>query len=362
MSLSRMPIRLGFVQLCDAAPYILAGELGYFQEAGLTVELSRELGWATIRSKIALGELDAAHALATLPLALSFGLCPERCAVETSLVTSHHGNAITLGRRIYERGVHTAEEFRQEVLSSRGAKRYLLGVVSPESTHHLLLRAWLQGVGLKPQVDVQIVTIPPGQALRNLRAGTVDGFCVGEPWNFLAVRDRLGWIPALGETIQEGHPEKVLMARQQFAREREDEYLLLGAAILRACAYCAVPENAAEIARVLTQKKYIGNVRSAMERTLTGPYSCGEAMPTHTGSRFRFYGPGCNALDAGMTRWLVEGLRALYAVKKPWSPDELEPVLRTDRLAQMRARAGLSKNGTGRKRAAKTVQKRASGR
>src|SRR5258708_8525048 len=58
------PLRVGFVPLCDCAPLVMAQELGLFAKHGLRVELSREIGWATVRDKSIYRQLDAAHSLA----------------------------------------------------------------------------------------------------------------------------------------------------------------------------------------------------------------------------------------------------------------------------------------------------------
>lgn len=206
---SRKPVdfRIGMVRLTDAAPYIMAGELGYYKEAGLRVELTWELGWSSIKHKLAYRQIEAAHALAPMALSMASGYEVAATPCRVLMITSRMGNAITLSQYIRERGVSDAEEFRQEVRSSRARTRYTLGVVAMDSCHHILLRQWLKGLSLVPDKDVRIVVIPPGQALRNLRAQTLDGYCVGEPWNSMAVRENLGWVLALSHELSPRHME-----------------------------------------------------------------------------------------------------------------------------------------------------------
>src|SRR3954464_14988969 len=99
------PLRVGFVPLADCAPLMMAWELGLFKKYGLAVTLSRELGWATVRDKIVHRELDAAHALAAMPVAATLGLgsLPTECL--TALVLNLNGNAITLSNTLWDRGV-----------------------------------------------------------------------------------------------------------------------------------------------------------------------------------------------------------------------------------------------------------------
>src|SRR3989442_1456519 len=110
-------LRVGFVPLVDCAPLVMAQELGVFARHGLSIQLSREIGWATIRDKIIYGELDAAHAPAALPFAANFGLGSDRCACVSGLVLNLQGNAITLSRELWGRGVRDAATLRERVIA-----------------------------------------------------------------------------------------------------------------------------------------------------------------------------------------------------------------------------------------------------
>src|ERR1041385_4959542 len=120
-------VRLGFVPLNDCAPIVIAHELGFFSHYGVNVTLQRELGWATIRDKIIYGELDAAHALAGMPLAATLGLGSPQCDALTALVLNVHGNAITLSNDLWRRGVRHGASLRQEILRTRGEKTFVFG-------------------------------------------------------------------------------------------------------------------------------------------------------------------------------------------------------------------------------------------
>jgi ABC-type nitrate/sulfonate/bicarbonate transport system substrate-binding protein len=170
---------VGFVPLTDCAPLIMAHELGLFRKYGLRVALSRELGWATIRDKIIHRELDAAHALASMPVAATLGLGSIRCDCLTGLVLNLHGNAITLSEELWRRGVRDGATLRDEIRKLHVQKKFTFGVVNPFSSHHYLLRNWLASFGIRPDRDVRIVTVPPPQMVPNLKAGNLDGFCRG---------------------------------------------------------------------------------------------------------------------------------------------------------------------------------------
>jgi ABC-type nitrate/sulfonate/bicarbonate transport system substrate-binding protein len=280
------PLRVGFVPLTDCAPLVMAQELGLFARHGLKVELSRELGWATVRDKIIYGELDAAHALAAMPFATSLGLGSIKCDCLTGLVLSLHGNAITLSKELWERGVRDAKTLRDEIIRARGKKTYTFGVVFQYSSHNFLLRQWLTSGGINPDKDVRIVVVPPPQMYVNLKTGNLDGYCVGEPWNSVAVQHRIGWCPVTSAQLAPGHPEKVLMVRKLFAEQRAAEHIALIAALLEACAFCDRPENSLQISQTLASARYVNTTAEALSHSMFGKFDYGhgrvENLPDFT--------------------------------------------------------------------------------
>jgi len=268
-------LRLGFVPLTDCAPLVMASELGLFRNYGLRVRLYRELGWASIRDKIIHGELEAAHALAAMPLVATLGLGSIRCDCLTGLVLNLHGNAITLSHDLWQRGVRDANTLREEVVRSQREKTLTFGAVFSFSSHRHLLRKWLSAAGINPDRNVRLVIVPPPQMVANLESGNLDGFCVGEPWNSAAVQMRAGWCAAVSAELDPGHPEKVLMVRQEFAEKREEEHLGLLAALLDACEYCAAPENHEEIITTLARPEYVDAPAAVLRRGLSGPFDFG---------------------------------------------------------------------------------------
>ncbi|WP_269537853.1 CmpA/NrtA family ABC transporter substrate-binding protein [Cerasicoccus fimbriatus] len=316
-------MKIGLVRLLDAAPYILAGELGYYQEVGLKVKLTWELGWATIKHKIAYGDLDAAHALAPLPLSISIGYEVAARACKALMVTSRLGNGITLSNNIRARGVNSADDFRAEVRSMRGQRLYKLGVVSMDSCHCFLLKQWLTSIRLDPDRDVKIVVIPPGQAVRNLRAGTLDGYCVGEPWNSLAVREGLGWTVAMSNDLSPNHPEKVLLALKSKIDERPAQYKALVAALTKACAYCADPENITRVARQMRRVQVLGSTAQGAEKILRGEYDRGTGLGVMPEPVIDFCKNGQTHISAADVAWI-----SLSAKQAEWGGVSSEALMK----------------------------------
>lgn len=312
-------MRLGFVPLTDCAPLVLAHELGLFRKYGLQVTLHRELGWATIRDKIIYGELDAAHALAAMPVAATLGLGSIRCDCLTGLVLNLHGNAITLSNDLRERGVHDGPSLKQIVVQSRHKKMLTFGAVAPFSSHYFLLRKWLINCGINPERDVRIVIVPPPQMVANLKAGHLDGFCVGEPWNSVAVESRVGWCVASSAELAPEHPEKVLMVRREFAEKRAEEHTALLAALLDACAFCDEPENHGQMIGILAGAEYVGVPEAALRRGFRKEFDFGNGYVRAVQDFVIFHRSDANEPSAAKAAWVLQQLREVSTRIEPSS-------------------------------------------
>jgi ABC-type nitrate/sulfonate/bicarbonate transport system substrate-binding protein len=309
---TQQPLRLGFVPLTDCAPLVMAQELGLFRKYGLRVILSRELGWATIRDKVIYGELDAAHAVAGMPFAATLGWGSIPCDCLTALVLNQHGNAITLSTDLWRRGVCDGATLRQEICSQRargGEKTFTFGAVSSFSSHYFLLRQWLETSGIPVGRNVRIVVVPPPQMAAHLKAGHLDGFCVGEPWNSAAVQAQDGWVVATSAELAPGHPEKVLMVRRDFAEQRPEEHLALVAALLDACKWCDAPENREQLVATLTRPDYVSASAVALWRGLEGRLDCGHGRVRTVPDFLLFHRDNANEPSAGKAAWVLQHLR-----------------------------------------------------
>jgi ABC-type nitrate/sulfonate/bicarbonate transport system substrate-binding protein len=310
-------LRLGFVPLTDCAPLVMAKELGLFKKYGLRIELSRELGWATIRDKIIHRELDAAHALAAMPVAATLGLGSVACACLTALVLNLNGNAITLSNELWKRGVRDGKTLREEIVRSRREKTYTFGVVFSFSSHRHLLRRWFAMHGIDPEQDVRIVVVPPPQMVTNLKAGHLDGFCVGEPWNSVAVQSCAGWLAATSSEMDPLHPEKVLMVRGDFATQRSEEHVALVAALIEACEFCDQPENHEQIIQALARPEYVGVAESALHHGITGEMDFGQDTERTVGDFCIFHRDHANEPSGDKVAWALDLVRASGLCPEP---------------------------------------------
>lgn len=307
------PLRIGFLALTDAAPLVVAKELGWFAAHGLEVELCREVGWATIRDKVIYGELDAAQAPAPMLWAAQLGLGCGPADVCTGFVFNLHGNAFTLSTRLWDAGVRDAATLRDEALSRRGENKLTFGIVFPHSMHHVLLRQWLRNARLDPERDVRIAVVPPAQMFRNLVAGTLDGYCAGEPWNTLAVQQNQGWCPVWSSALAPGHVEKVLLVRNAFADRHIAEHTRLITALAAAARWCDEPANRGELAQILSSSAYLDLPATVIAPTLLGQFTTRpgvtESVPDfHVFSRGDANAPTANRADTLQNELVASGV------------------------------------------------------
>ena len=300
-------MRVGFVPLCDSAPLVIAKELGIFKEFGLRVKLCREIGWATVRDKILFGELDAAHALAPMVFAAGLGLKGPPTECVTALVLNLHGNAITLSRTL-DQAARKAGGL--DALLAEKRRPLTLGIPFLHSSHHFLVRQWLKSLGLNAIQAVQFVVVPPSQMPLNLKAGHLDGYCAGEPWNSAAVLDRLGVIAATSAEIAPLHPEKVLMVRRDFAVSRKEEHVRLVAALLKACRYCDAPENRTHLIEILAQKQYLDASAESLRAGLAGKLDRGNGRCERSDHFTIFARDNANEPSEDKAAWILNSMRA----------------------------------------------------
>ena len=301
--------------LADCAPLVMAEELGLFTKYGVDVELHREVGWATIRDKIIYRELDAAQAPAGLVVAANCGLGSVQADCLTGLVLNLQGDAITLSEDLWKCGVRDGGTLRQEIFKRR--RPLTFGVVHQYSAHNCLLRIWLRKHGIDPERDVQIMVVPPPQVHENLRDGHLDGYCVGEPWNSLAVLSRSGWCVSTSMELAPQHPEKVLMTTREFAVCAEQDHLALIAALLEACAFCELPQNRERIVETLAQPKYVGPPIQALRMGMGGRFDYGHGRIEKSPRFHIFSSDNANEPSAEKAAWVIDHLLESGVIADP---------------------------------------------
>ncbi len=272
---------IGFVPLLDCATLVAAVEKGFMHAEGLEVSLVRETSWANIRDRVMVGHFDAAQMLGPMTIAASLGIGHLTFPMIAPISLGLGGNAITASNQLWsdmlaqgaQLGADPAVQGKalQQVVAQRARDNQpplTFGMVYPFSCHNYELRYWLSASGIDPDHDVQLVVIPPPLLVDAMREGQVDGFCVGEPWNSLAVEAGVGTIVTTTHAIWRLSPEKVLGCRADWAKRHPQQLAGLIRAIYHAAQWVEQPEHHAELAMLLAQPRYIGAPTEVLRRTL----------------------------------------------------------------------------------------------
>ncbi|HZF28515.1 MAG TPA: CmpA/NrtA family ABC transporter substrate-binding protein [Gammaproteobacteria bacterium] len=305
-------IAAAFVPLVDCAVLVVAREQGFAEAEGFELELVREPSWASLRDHLNLGYVDCAHALAPLPVASTLGVGHVQVDCFVPFVLSRGGNAVTVSTTLHdemqdaagERGIATPAAAAEALAAAvrRRASPPTLGMVFPFSNHNFDLRYWLAAAGVHPDRDVRLVAIPPPLMVDSLRAGHVDGFCVGEPWNSLAVAEGIGRIVATNAQLVPRGAEKVLAVRASV----EYQPRRLGA-LLRALAAAAQwaddPGNHGALAALLARQEYVGAPAELIELVLRGRLALGDGRAASHPDFMYFHRHGANLPRAEEALW-----------------------------------------------------------
>lgn len=255
-------LRIGFLPLVDAALPILAHELGFAEEEGLSLSLVRDTSWATVCDRLLYGHTDAAHLVAPLAIAATLGLGRPATPLIVPFVLGLNGNAVTvrpeLAAQLSDTGFPAdiaQTGLRLAGIARASPRKLRFGVVHRYSSHNYMLRYWLKGSGIDPNYDVEIVTVSPPFAADALATGDVDGICVGEPWNSIAVDRGVGAIVAVTSQIWRRGVEKVLAMRADRAGAETTAPLIR--ALYRAGEAFVDRARLDEIAALLAAPKYL---------------------------------------------------------------------------------------------------------
>lgn len=324
---NRKSFNVGFGATLDCAVLIAAQELGLFDKHGLSVRLSREVGWATVREKLLHEELDAAAAPASLLFSIYCGLGVVRRACLTGLLLGMNGSAVTLSNELWNLGARDAASLGEVIRKNKGVRVFTFGMVLDLSSQNYNLRKWLISGGVDPDVDVQMMVIPSALMYDNYRSGHLDGYCVADPWNSVAALEGTGWVVATTSEIEPQHPEKVLLVLKEVAENREEEHLRMIAALMEASQFCDDRANREELAEMLAQPRYFDTDKRYLANSLVGPFESGRGRRVI--DDFVMY----DALKIGAPsrakgKWVFDLVRAL-------SPANSSPALRKDVLSKI---------------------------
>ena len=327
-----VPLRIGFIPLVDAAALIVAVDKGFAKAEGLDVTLVREVSWSNVRDKLNIGLFDAAHLLAPVAIASSLGLGHIKVPIAAPFNLGLNGNAITVSPALYAAIVDEIEGDPLDPMATatalarvvakrkkRGAEPLTFGMTFPFSTHNYQLRFWMAAGGVDPDEDVRLVVLPPPYMVDSLASGQVDAFCVGAPWNSVAVDRGVGHILHFVSDILVRAAEKVLAVRQSWSDKNPDVLAALIRSASRAAEFIEQPENRAEAAKILAQPNRLGVDAEVVQRTLDGRLKIAPDGAMRESARYLLVGrEGAGRPEPVQAAWL-------YAQMVRWGQSAYSP-------------------------------------
>ena len=281
-------LRIAYLPLTDSAVLAVAREKGFAEEEGLSLDLVRTVSWATLRDRLVFGQVQAAHMLAPLAIAVTLGLSQQPAPLSAPYKLNVNGNMLVMAREFAQAldpdvasrlndPLGTAHDFAAAI--GLWKRKPVIGVVHRFSSHALMLRYWLASAGVDPDRDVLLRVVPPSLTVEAMHAGEIDGFIAGEPWGSAAVDAGLAEAVAIGERIWQRGVEKVLAFRTPWLEENPQTVDALIRALARAAAWCDDPANHEALAHLLSQPHFVDQPADLIARALSGRITARPEMP-----------------------------------------------------------------------------------
>ena len=304
LDIEKPALKFGFIKLTDCAPLVIAKEKGFFDDEGLSVELEAQSNWKVLLDGVINGQLDGAHMLAGQPIGATVGFGTQAHVI-TAYSLGYNGNGITVSNAIWKemqenqprlkdpRPEHpiTAAALKPIVDHyKREGKEFSMGMVFPVSTHNYEIRYWLAAAGIHPglysrsningtvDADVLLSVTPPPQMPQTLEAGTILGYCVGEPWNQQALVKEVGVPVTTSYDIWKNKPEKVFGVTAAWNERHPNTHLAVVKALIRAGKWLDEADAAGHLlnrqaaAEILSRKDYVGADVDVIDNSMTGTF------------------------------------------------------------------------------------------
>ena len=328
---------VAYIPLVDAAPLIVAQEMGFAEAEGLSLDLIAGSSWSSVRDMLAFGRVDAAHMLSPVPVAMALGLGGVTTSTAAIMVLSMNGNTFCLGRRLETR--LRAAGYGFDFTDARAAAEALAGVIEggltigvpfPFSMQVELLRYWIAATPLAGSA-IEIRTVPPPLMAQALADGDIDAFCVGEPWGSVAVDQGNGALLLPGRAIWAAAPEKVLAVRSDWAETEPHLTDRLLRAVWRAGKWLGAPGNATTAASILSRKAYLDLPAELIDRALTGALVIsGQGEQRRVPQFVEFHAGAATFPWRSQARWIARQMAARVGLDPAQAMDRAGSVFRGD--------------------------------
>jgi len=334
-------VKIGFIPLTDCSSVVMASVMKFDEKYGIKITPSKEASWAAVRDKLVNGELDASHVLYGLVFGVQMGIGGPKKDMAVLMNLNHNGQAFTLSRKLYERGVSDGATLKKLIDREKG--EYTFAQTFPTGTHAMWIYYWLAAHGIHPFQDVKAIVVPPPQMVANMRVGNMDGFCVGEPWNYRAIMDRIGFTANTTQDLWKDHPEKTLGCTAEFVEKYPNTARAMTAAVLEAGKWIdASLVNRQKTAEVVADRSYVNTDKEVIVARMLGRYDNGIGRVWDDPNYMKFYNDGYvnfPYLSDGM--WFMTQHRRWGLLKE--DPDYLAVAKKVNRIDLYKEAAALTK-------------------
>lgn len=330
--------RCGYLPLVDCAPLVIAKELTFAEQEGLDLKLLQQPSWSALRDRLAFGQIDFAHMLSPMPLAMSLGVSGKKTLIDALMVLSVNGTVIGVSRELDAKlqAVGWSNGFNDprataNALFEASTSRLRIGIPFVSSMHRMLLEYWLSRHPDYHSDRVEIITIPPPQIADAVCAGRLDMFCVGEPWGSIAVQDSDASLILPGAAIWQFAPEKVLGARRDWISDNPKTCHAMMRAIYKSTAWLAQPENIPLAVEILARSQHLNLPDHAIEPALTGcMITKHNAAPTKSDRFICFNSSSANFPWRSHARWIAQRLAQWHGLDQTKADAAAQACFRPD--------------------------------
>ncbi|WP_188062670.1 CmpA/NrtA family ABC transporter substrate-binding protein [Sphingobium sp. KCTC 72723] len=275
--------KLGFIALTDAAPLIVAKELGLFAKYGMPdVQVMKQASWAATRDNLVLGSggggIDGAHILTPMPYFLSLGVNGKMTPMSILARLNVNGQGISVEKEYLSAKADINAAKMKGIIAKRKAagNKITMAMTFPGGTHDLWLRYWLAAAGIDPDKDLEVITVPPPQMVANMKANTMEAFCVGEPWNDQLISQGLGYTAVSTGQMWMNHPEKSFAMRSDWVAKYPNAAVAITAAIIDAQRWADNPANVGKLAAMIGGRDWLKVAPADIQDRLAGTFNMGD--------------------------------------------------------------------------------------
>lgn len=283
-------VKVGFIPLTDCATVIIASEMKFDEKYGIKIIPVKQPSWAAVRDKLVNGELHAAHILYGMVYGVHLGIGGLKKDMAVLMTINNNGQGISLASHLKAKGVTDGPSLAALIRAQPGV--YTFANTYPTGTHAMWLYYWLASYGINPISDVKTITVPPPQMVSSARFGSMDGFCVGEPWNARGIYDKVSFSVASSQDVWPDHPEKVLGATAEFVEQNPDTARALIMAMLDAAKYIDTLTSREKVAKIISGHAYVDAPVDVIAGRFLGNYDDGLGRKWYDPNHMKFFNDG----------------------------------------------------------------------